>query len=42
VKRVAPGWESCSREKIGAGVGKTKRAKRTKWMVLVDGRGIPQ
>jgi len=27
--------------KKGAGVGKTKRGKGTKWMVLVDGQGIP-
>ena len=29
------------REKGGAGVGKTKRGKGTKWMVVVDGKGIP-
>jgi transposase len=29
------------REKRGAGVGKTKRGKGTKWMVVVDGKGIP-
>ncbi len=28
-------------EKGGAGVGKTKRGKGTKWMVLVDGAGTP-
>ena len=28
-------------EKGGAGVGKTKRGKGTKWMVVVDGKGIP-
>ena len=28
-------------EKGGAAVGKTKRGKGTKWMVLVDGEGIP-
>ncbi len=28
-------------EKGGLAVGKTKRAKGTKWMVLVDGKGIP-
>lgn len=30
-----------SREKGGSGVGKTKKGKGTKWMVLVDGKGIP-
>ncbi len=30
-----------SREKRGCGVGKTKRGKGTKWMVVVDGRGLP-
>ena len=28
-------------EKGGAGVGKTKRGKGTKWMVVVDGKGVP-
>ena len=28
-------------EKGGAGVGKTKRGKGTKWMVVVDGEGVP-
>jgi len=28
-------------EKGGSAVGKTKRGKGTKWMVLVDGRGLP-
>jgi len=28
-------------KKRGAGVGKTKRGKGTKWMVVVDGKGIP-
>src|SRR5260370_884619 len=28
-------------QKRGAGVGKTKRGEGTKWMVLVDGQGIP-
>ena len=31
----------CSGEKRGPGVGKTKRGKGTKWMVVVDGQGIP-
>src|SRR5215813_1148623 len=30
-----------SREKGGSAVGKTKRGKGTKWMVLVDGEGLP-
>ena len=41
VERIVFGWEFCSREKRGCGVGKTKRGKGTKWMVVVDGRGIP-
>jgi len=41
VERVFFGREFCSRQKRGAGVGKTKRGKGTKWMVVVDGRGIP-
>jgi transposase len=34
-------WQLCPREKRGAQVGKTKRGKGTKWMVLVDGAGTP-
>jgi hypothetical protein len=30
-----------SGEKGGSAVGKTKRGKGTKWMVLVDGGGLP-
>ena len=41
VERVFPGREFCSRQKGGAGVGKTKRGKGTKWMVVVDGQGLP-
>src|SRR6202171_1193488 len=41
VERIVPGRELCSREKRGCGVGKTKRGKGTKWMVVVDGRGLP-
>ena len=33
--------ELCPREKRGAGVGKTKKGKGTKWMLLVDGAGTP-
>lgn len=39
--RSLPGWELRSRQKGGAAVGKTKRGKGTKWMVLGDGQGIP-
>jgi transposase len=31
----------CSGKKRGACVGKTKRGKGTKWMVVVDGQGVP-
>ena len=41
MERVIHGREFCSREKRGAVVGKTKRGKGTKWMVVVDGRGVP-
>jgi transposase len=36
------GWQFRSGEKRGSAVGKTKRGKGTKWMVLVDGRGLPR
>ena len=39
--RDLPGRELRTRQKRGSGVGKTKRGKGTKWMVLVDGQGIP-
>jgi len=41
MERVVPGWQFRSGEKRGAEVGKTKRGKGTKWMVVVDGRGVP-
>jgi len=41
MERVVSGREFRSGEKRGAGVGKTKRGKGTKWMVVVDGRGVP-
>src|SRR3984893_16671614 len=41
LERVVSGRECRSREKRGCGVGKTKRGKGTKWMVVVDGRGVP-
>ena len=34
-------WEFCSRKKGGDKVGKTKRGKGTKWLVVVDGAGTP-
>jgi transposase len=34
-------WQFRLREKRGAGIGKTKRGKGTKWMVVVDGQGLP-
>lgn len=34
-------WQLCPGKKGGAGVGKTKRGKGTKWMVVVDGEGVP-
>jgi len=33
--------EFCSRQRGGEKVGKTKRGKGTKWMVVVDGQGLP-
>jgi len=41
LERVVSGRQFCFREKRGAGVGKTKRGKGTKWMVVVDGQGVP-
>jgi hypothetical protein len=41
VERIVPGRQFRSGEKRGCGVGKTKRGKGTKWMVVVDGKGIP-
>jgi transposase len=41
VERIVSGRELRSCEKRGCGVGKTKRGKGTKWMVVVDGRGVP-
>jgi transposase len=41
VERVVPGRQFRPGEKRGCGVGKTKRGKGTKWMVVVDGRGLP-
>ena len=41
LERVIFGRQFCFREKRGCGVGKTKRGKGTKWMVVVDGAGVP-
>src|ERR1700687_348388 len=41
VERIVSGWQFCPSEKRGCGVGKTKRGKGTKWMVVVDGAGVP-
>ncbi len=41
VGRDVPGRQFRSGEKGGSAVGKTKRGKGTKWMVLVDGGGLP-
>src|SRR5271167_255593 len=41
VGRDLPGWQLRPGEKRGLAVGKTKRGKGTKWMVLVDGGGLP-
>jgi transposase len=34
-------WQFRTGQKGGLGVGKTKRGKGTKWMVVVDGQGVP-
>ena len=41
VGRGISGRQLRSGEKRGSAVGKTKRGKGTKWMVLVDGGGLP-
>jgi transposase len=41
VERIVRGWQFCSGQKGGSKVGKTKRGKGTKWMVVVDGAGVP-
>ena len=41
VGRDVLGWQLRSGPKGGDAVGKTKRGKGTKWMVLVDGQGLP-
>ena len=41
MERSVSGRQFRSGEKRGCGVRKTKRGKGTKWMVVVDGRGLP-
>jgi transposase len=41
LEREFSGREFRSRQKGGDAVGKTKRGKGTKWMVVVDGQGVP-
>jgi transposase len=41
LERVLYGWDFLQRQKRGLKVGKTKRGKGSKLMVLVDGRGTP-
>jgi transposase len=41
LERIVSGWQFCSGKKRGSKVGKTKRGKGTKWMVVVDGQGVP-
>jgi transposase len=41
LERVVSGRQFRSGEKGGSKVGKTKRGKGTKWMVVVDGQGVP-
>src|SRR5580700_3389853 len=36
LERIVSGWQFCSGKKGGSEVGKTKRGKGTKWMVVVD------
>ena len=41
LEREFCGWQFRTCQKGGDAVGKTKRGKGTKWMVVVDGQGIP-
>lgn len=41
LERSVHRWQFRVRQKGGDGIGKTKRGKGTKWMVVVDGQGIP-
>jgi hypothetical protein len=35
------GWQLCTSQKGGQGVGLTRKGKGTKWMVVTDGNGLP-
>ena len=41
LERIVSGRQFCFSQKRGSKVGKTKRGKGTKWMVVVDGEGVP-
>jgi transposase len=41
LERGVSGRQLCAGQKRGLCVGKTKRGKGTKWMVVADGKGIP-
>src|ERR1700730_15254969 len=41
LERIISRLQFCADEKRGSKVGKTKRGKGTKWMVVVDGEGVP-
>jgi transposase len=41
LERIVSGRQFRSGQKGGSKVGKTKRGKGTKWMVVVDGQGVP-
>jgi hypothetical protein len=41
VERIIFGRQFRSSEKMGCGVGKAKRGEETKWIVVVDGCGVP-
>jgi len=41
LERIVSRWQFRPSEKRGSKVGKTKRGKGTKWMVVVDGEGVP-
>jgi len=41
LERIVSGRQFRSSKKRGPKVGKTKRGKGTKWMVVVDGQGVP-
>ena len=41
MERVLSRRHFCSSQKRGSKIGKSKRGKGTKWMVVVDGQGVP-